>query len=68
MLLPHKVQAIKDIAIPTNKRQLKSFIGVINYYRDMWKHRLNILASLSKMTSKQANWNWTEEHQIPLNV
>ena len=36
--LPDKVQAIKDIAIPTNKKQLRSFIGVINYYRDMWKH------------------------------
>ena len=63
MPLPDKVQAIKDIAVPTNKKQLRSFIGVINYYRDMWKHRSDILTPLTKMTSKQATWNWTEEHQ-----
>ena len=63
MPLPDKVQAIKDIAVPTNKKQLRSFIGVIKYYRDMWKHRSDILTPLTKMTSKQATWNRTEEHQ-----
>ena len=29
----------------------------------MWKHRSDILTTLTKMTSKQATWNWTEEHQ-----
>ena len=29
----------------------------------MWKHRSDISASLTKMTSKQATWNWTKEHQ-----
>ena len=27
MPLPDKVQAIKDIRVPTNKKQLRSFIG-----------------------------------------
>jgi len=63
MPLPEKVQAIKDIAVPNNKKQLRSFIGIINYYRDMWKRRSDTLTPLTQMTSKQANWNWTEEHQ-----
>ena len=30
----------------------------------MWKkHRSDILITLTKMTSEQATWNWTEEHQ-----
>ena len=29
----------------------------------MWKHGSDFLAPLTKMTSKQATWNWTEEHQ-----
>ena len=57
-----KVQEIKHIAVPTNKKQLTSFIGVTNYYRDMWKHRSDILTPLPKMTSQQATWNWTEEN------
>ena len=63
MPLPDKVQVIKDIAVPNNKKQLTSFIGVINYYRDMWKRRSDTLTPLTQMTSKQANWKWTEEHQ-----
>ena len=63
MPLPDKVQSIKDIAVPTNKKQLRSFIGVVNYYRDMWKHRSDILTPLPQMTSKQATWNWSKEHQ-----
>ena len=59
MPLPDKVQAIKNIAIPTTKKQLRSFIGIINYYRDMWQHRSDILTPLSSMTSKQAKWEWT---------
>ena len=38
MPLPDKVEAIENIAVPTTKKQLRSFIGLINYYRDMWKH------------------------------
>ena len=36
MPLPDKVEAIKNIAVPTTKKQLQSFIGLINLYtRDM---------------------------------
>ena len=63
MPLPDKVEAIKNIAPPTTKKQLRSFIGLINYYRDMWKHRSGILTPLSSMTSKQAKWNWDDKCQ-----
>ena len=36
---------------------------VIHYYRDRQKYRPDILDPLTKMISKQATWNWTEEHQ-----
>ena len=48
MPLPDKVQAFKDKTVPTNKKQLTSLIGVIN-----WKHRSDILTPLTKMTYKQ---------------
>jgi transposase InsO family protein len=63
MPLPDKVQAIQNIAPPKTKKQLRSFIGIINYYRDMWIHRSEILAPLTAMTSKQATWDWNKKCQ-----
>ena len=54
MSLPNKVEAIKTIAVPTTKKELRNFIGIINYYRDMWQPRYEIVSPLSSMTSKQA--------------
>ena len=45
--LPHKVEAIKNLAPPKTRRQLRRFIGFINYYRDMWAKRSELLAPLS---------------------
>ena len=57
MPLPGKVEGIKNIAAPTTKKQLRSFIGLNKYFRDMWQHRSKILTPLTSMTSKQAKRN-----------
>ena len=46
MQVQEKVQAIKNIAVPKNKKQLRSFIGMVNYYCDMWIRRSEILPTL----------------------
>ena len=46
MPLPEKVQAFTDITVPNNERQLRSFIGVINYYKGMWNYIADISAPL----------------------
>ena len=56
--LPEKVHAIQKIAEPTNKKQLRGFIGIVNYYRDMWIRRSLILAPLARLTSKTVKWEW----------
>jgi hypothetical protein len=35
--IPKKVEALKAIQQPKTRRQLRRFIGMINYYRYMWK-------------------------------
>ena len=61
MPLPDIVEAIKNITVPTTKKQLQSIIGLINYNRDMWKQWSVISTLLSSMTSKQ--WNWSKEYK-----
>ena len=58
-----KVNAILKIDTPKTRKQLRSFIGLVNYYRDMWPKRAENLACLSDMTSSKVKWKWTEKHQ-----
>ncbi len=52
-----------QMAPPTTKKQLRRFIGMINYYRDMWQHRSDVLTPLTTLSGKTAKWEWTDKHQ-----
>jgi transposase InsO family protein len=66
--LPKKVEAIQNIAEPTNKKALRSFIGLINYYRDMWVRRSHVLAPLARLTSKAVKWSWGDAERAAFNT
>ena len=44
-----KVKAIQQIATPKNKGQLRSIMGLVNYYRDSWIRRSYLLAPLAQI-------------------
>ena len=74
---PKKVQAVLAISMPKTVKDLRSFLGMVQYYRDLWARRSEMLAPLTslvgecghtkvtraKKTKKQA-WYWDEVHQI----
>jgi RNase H-like domain found in reverse transcriptase len=62
--LPDKVKVILAIDAPQNRRELCSFIGIINYYRDMWVRRSHILAPLASLTSNKAKWSWGPQQEV----
>ena len=64
--LQKKVEAIMHIAEPKNRKELRSFIGVVNCYRDMWFRRSHVLAPLARLTSKTVKWSWGENVQYPV--
>jgi len=57
------VKAVMKIAEPKNRKELRSFIGVVNCYRDMWIRRSHVLAPLAALTSKTTKWKWEPQHQ-----
>ena len=58
-----KVQAILKIKAPKNCKKLRHFIGVLNYYRDMWIRRSHLLTPLTNLTSKNVKFIWTTKEQ-----
>jgi RNase H-like domain found in reverse transcriptase/Reverse transcriptase (RNA-dependent DNA polymerase)/Integrase zinc binding domain len=59
MPVPKKTQAMLAITAPTTRKELRRFIGLVNYYRDMWIRRSDVLAPLSRLLSKDTKWQWT---------
>jgi hypothetical protein len=57
--LPDKVCAILDIAPPSNKHTLRSFIGLVQYYRKHCKSLSHLLAPLCQVTSPKTPFQWT---------
>jgi hypothetical protein len=45
-----KIEAILALKPPRNKTELRTFLGAITFYRDMWARRSHILAPLTAMT------------------
>jgi len=55
-----KVEAIVKMDKPTTIKELRVFIGMVNYYRDMWPSRAHILKPLTDQTGKK-KFIWTDE-------
>ena len=47
---PKKVEGILNIAPPKTLKQLRAFIGCVNFYRDFWKKRAHVMAPLTALT------------------
>ena len=59
----NKVEAILKIKDPTTRKELHQFIGIVNYYRDMWFRRSELLAPLTSLTSNNVKFEWLPSHQ-----
>lgn len=63
---PEKVKAILNAKTPTNVSELKSFLGMINYYRSFIKNASSIMSPLHKLLQKGSMWQWCPEHELAI--
>jgi transposase InsO family protein len=55
-----KVDALIQMSPPRNKKQLRSFIGGVNFYNSIWPRRTHVLAPLTRLTG-DVPFKWTKE-------
>ena len=70
--LPEKVQAIRDFPQPQSQRQLRQFIGLVNFYHRFLPHCAQLMrplhSLLSKGKSKSQSLTWTDEAVASFNA
>ncbi|TYZ66947.1 hypothetical protein PybrP1_005963, partial [[Pythium] brassicae (nom. inval.)] len=54
-----KVTAIRQIKPPKTRKQLRRFIGIVNFYREMWERRAHIMAPLTHFCLPKQPYKWT---------
>jgi hypothetical protein len=47
-----KVQAILALTLPQNVKRLCRFLGIVQYYRDIWARRSEMLAPLTDLVAE----------------
>jgi RNase H-like domain found in reverse transcriptase len=66
---------IKNLLAPKTVKQVRSFLGMVNYSKDMWRHRSHLLAPRTDLTSnkdgavgkKRGPIKWEKVHQEAFN-
>jgi hypothetical protein len=58
---PHskKVEAVQTWPVPKNVHDVKSFLGLVNYFRKFVEHYSEIAVPLTNLTKKSHPWVWT---------
>ena len=56
---PDKVRVVQEFPTPTNLKELRSFLGLVNYYRRFVRGFSNIAKPLNAFTKKNVPFVWT---------
>ena len=60
---PGRIEAIKAIVLPHNKKSMQSFLGKINFVRRFISDFAKIVKPLQEMIKKDFNFKWTKERR-----
>lgn len=59
-----KIQAVKDFKKPKTATHIKSFLGLIGYYRKFIRNFSKIAKPLADLTKKDTTFHWTDKQQL----
>ena len=59
--MPANVEAVRDAPAPTNLKELRSFLGMVNYYNNYLDGLSTITEPLHALMRKEVAWKWSAE-------
>jgi len=65
---PDKIQTISDWPEPRKVKDIQSFLGFANFYRQFIFNYSDIVVPLTRLTQKDAPWNFSEDCQCSFNA
>lgn len=60
---PRKVQAIQELPVQENPKELKSFLGLVNYYRRFVPDMATLVHPLNRLLVENIPWKWSKQCQ-----
>jgi len=57
------VEAIQKAPTPKNVQQLKSFLGLVQYYGKFIPHLSSLLHPLNQLLKANVKWSWSVAHE-----
>ncbi|XP_015271459.1 PREDICTED: uncharacterized protein K02A2.6-like, partial [Gekko japonicus] len=58
-----KVSAIQNAPRPVSKKELQSFLGLLNFYHAFLPHKASVAAPLHALLHKEAKWKWGQAEE-----
>ncbi|CAK1587698.1 unnamed protein product [Parnassius mnemosyne] len=65
---PDKVKSVSNYPIPKNPKEIKSFLGLVGYYRRFIDNFSKITKPLTSLLKRDVNFNWTQEQTQAFNL
>lgn len=65
---PKKVECIKDWPTPKHKKDVRSFLGTVGYYRRFIPGYSEISRPLTRLTTKDATFSWSEDCEVAFSI
>lgn len=56
-----KFAAVEGAPMPQNVQQLRSFLGLLNYYRKFLPNLATVIQPLNDLLQKNKRWSWSKE-------
>ena len=56
-----KVEAVRNTPTPKNVKEVRAFLGLVNYYHRFMPNSSTVLKPLNELLEKDRKWQWTDK-------